>query len=564
MATIFESSHREFRVFFADASGVQPVLPVIVTEHGVLEQFARYIYLNRLKSRSWQDSATLAVQLLLEFMEANQRFYTSARELFVAFSNALYTGTVSSHSDPSDLWWQPREPRDAGKLISYVTRFTDWLSVINEDSTLQLNPWRQATRHEERLNWAAYVHRRDNAFLSHLWRATPQTSQSRAIRSRTLPLERQTPFKAFPEEYFDLLISEGFCRRMRDSCGSTNLRNVLITFLMHYGGLRLSEALSLWSTDVSVEAGEIIVRVHHPVYGLAPDGKTNRAAYLQRQYGLQPRNQLVKAIDPQFLGWKNCLITDPHRRCFEVFFHPHNAGEIFAIMWRDYHFRQRVRPKAGEAHPYAFTNKDGQPYSHRMFRKAHRLGIARIGLIYEKMLGTTPHGHRHAYGQRLARDGAEALAAYVSRAAEKLRSRASLCSTIQVGLQTQLADPKGPRYANAVTLALPAPTDDTREILALAQHGLTQIYRPGYPYSKCSILLMDLSQRGELTPDLFAPAPRRGAERLMAVIDEINQKEGRGTVRIGSVPADPVWAMRRKMLSQSFTTRWEYLIGVSG
>ncbi|MFG0382338.1 translesion error-prone DNA polymerase V subunit UmuC [Pseudomonas sp. zbq_18] len=158
----------------------------------------------------------------------------------------------------------------------------------------------------------------------------------------------------------------------------------------------------------------------------------------------------------------------------------------------------------------------------------------------------------------------EALAAYVSRAAETLRGQASLCSTIQVGLQTQLADLKGPRYANAVTLALPAPTDDTREILALAQQGLTQIYRPSYPYSKCSILLIDLSQRGELTPDLFAPAPRRGAVRLMAVIDQINQKEGRGAVRIGSVPKTPTWAMRREMLSQRFTTRWEEVIGVRG
>ena len=158
----------------------------------------------------------------------------------------------------------------------------------------------------------------------------------------------------------------------------------------------------------------------------------------------------------------------------------------------------------------------------------------------------------------------QALAAYVSRAAEKLRSQTSLCSTIQVGLQTQLADLKGPRYANAVTLALPAPTDDTREILALAQQGLTQIYRPGYPYSKCSILLMGLSRRGELTPDLFSPAPRHGAERLMAVVDQINQKEGRGTVRIGSVPAAPAWAMRREMLSQRYTTRWEEVIGVRG
>jgi len=158
----------------------------------------------------------------------------------------------------------------------------------------------------------------------------------------------------------------------------------------------------------------------------------------------------------------------------------------------------------------------------------------------------------------------EALAAYVARAAEKLRAQNSLCSTIQVGIQTQLADREGPRYANAVTMALPAPTDDTREILALAQRGLGQIYRPGYPFSKCSILLMDLSQRGELTPDLFAPKPRRGAEQLMAVVDQINQREGRATVRIGRVPAKPAWAMRREMLSQRYTTRWDEVIGVRG
>ncbi|WP_170961240.1 tyrosine-type recombinase/integrase [Ectopseudomonas oleovorans] len=31
------------------------------------------------------------------------------------------------------------------------------------------------------------------------------------------------------------------------------------------------------------------------------------------------------------------------------------------------------------------------------------------GLAYEKIEGTTPHGHRHAYGQRLARGGAAPL-----------------------------------------------------------------------------------------------------------------------------------------------------------
>lgn len=158
----------------------------------------------------------------------------------------------------------------------------------------------------------------------------------------------------------------------------------------------------------------------------------------------------------------------------------------------------------------------------------------------------------------------EALATYVSRAAEKLRSQQSLCGAIQVGLQTQVHNPHQPRYANALSVALPAPTDDTRVILAPALRALEAIYRPGFAYSKCSILLTDLSQRGEVTADLFAPAPRPGSERLMAALDAINKREGRGTVRLGRVPAEPDWGMRRDMKSPSFTTRWDEVIGVRG
>lgn len=408
MKTVLEESHREYRRFEVDGTGAHSVLPVVVTQHGILLDFARYMFLRRMKSRSWQDSATFAIRLLLEYMEKNHNFFDSPRALFNAFSTALFTGTIENYRDPSGLWWEARDPEEARKLINQITQFSDWLSAINENSHLQLNPWRQATRHEQRLNWAAYSHRRDNAFLSHLWRVNPTAEISRSTHVPFLPTERQTPVKTFPDEKFNQLVAEGFRRCARNTRGQQDLRSILVAYLMHYGGLRLSEALSLWSEDVSVEAGEVIVRVHHPQHGKAHDN-TNRSAYLQKHYGLKPRNVLVKATDPLFLGWKNALITDPQRRCFEVFFYPYDIGQIFAVLWRDYHLMQRVKPKAGEGHPYAFTNKYGQPYTHRMFRKAHKLAVERIGLEYGKLQGTTPHGHRHAYGQRMTQDGAAPL-----------------------------------------------------------------------------------------------------------------------------------------------------------
>jgi site-specific recombinase XerD len=379
-----------------------------VTDHGVLVQFAQYIYAHQRKSSAWQDAATFAIQMLVEYMDVHQKYFNTPLELFVAFSNALYTGTIENRDDPSGLWWRPRQWEDANRLIGSITHFTDWLAKRTDDKNLQLNPWRQATKHEQRLDWAAYCHRKENAFLSHLWQHETRPRLTRAIRGVFLPNDNQAVPKAFPENAFEKLMESGFRRRARDSRGSQNLRNQAIVYLLHFGGLRLSEALSLWSEDVTVEGGEVVVRIYHPEYGLAPDG-SNRATYLQIKYGLRPRNTSVKSIDPLHLGWKNPLITDAGRNAFEVFFYPYETGLKFAQLWRDYHLLQRVKPRQGDTHPYAFTTSSGQPYSHRMFRKAHALAVKSIGLESEKLLGTTPHGHRHAYGQRLARDGGDPI-----------------------------------------------------------------------------------------------------------------------------------------------------------
>lgn len=408
MKTVLEFTHREYRTVIVDASSQQSILPIIVTDQGILDQFVLYIHLYRRKSRSWQDAATFSMRLLLEFAAVNHRYYENPKNLFKAFADALFIGTIRGNFDPSELWWYPRSRDESNSIISHVTQFTDWLSIINEERKLQLNPWREATQHEQRLNWAAYEHRRHNAFLSHLWRKNKSADKSRGVRVQPLASDRSTPPKAFPDSKFEALVSDGFRTRNYHARYPTNLRNVLITHLMHFGGLRLSEALSLWSGDVEIEEGEVIVRVYHPEYGMAPDG-SRRSTNLEKNYGLQTRNSLVKAADTLFLGWKNGLITDTKRICFEVFFFPYETAIEFAEMWRDYHLTRRAKPLPNENHPYAFTNRNGQPYSHRMFRKAHRLAVERVGLIYDKIHGTTPHGHRHAYGQRLASAGATPL-----------------------------------------------------------------------------------------------------------------------------------------------------------
>ena len=66
-------------------------------------------------------------------------------------------------------------------------------------------------------------------------------------------------------------------------------------------------------------------------------------------------------------------------------------------------------------------------------------------------------------------------------------------------------------------------------------------------------------QPGEFSEDLFALKQSVACDRLMQVMDDINERWGRGTMRAASVPATPDWGMRREMMSQSYTTRIDQL-----
>jgi DNA polymerase V len=48
----------------------------------------------------------------------------------------------------------------------------------------------------------------------------------------------------------------------------------------------------------------------------------------------------------------------------------------------------------------------------------------------------------------------------------------------------------------------------------------------------------------------------------MNVLDQINQKWGRGTLRPARIPTAPGWGMKREMKSPSFTTRLDELWSV--
>jgi DNA polymerase V len=153
----------------------------------------------------------------------------------------------------------------------------------------------------------------------------------------------------------------------------------------------------------------------------------------------------------------------------------------------------------------------------------------------------------------------EAVATYMMRASEKLRAQNSLCRKVRVSIRTGMFNPEEAKYANGVVIDMPYPTDDVRLLTKAAVDALDRVYRPGFKYSKAEVLLMNLCQPGEYTDDLFAASQPTESTKVMAVLDQINERWGRGTLRAASVPSNPEWVMRREMMSQSYTTRLDQL-----
>ena len=166
----------------------------------------------------------------------------------------------------------------------------------------------------------------------------------------------------------------------------------------------------------------------------------------------------------------------------------------------------------------------------------------------------------------LLEDLNEAVVSYASRASEKLRKQHHVAGAIQVFMQTNPFKPEEPQYNNGVTVKLVRPTDNAFRLSEAALYGLKRIYKPGYAYKKAGVMLMSLCPANQVPADLFSgfdePETQR-AKNLMATLDEINAKMGRGTVRSAGEGIQKAWAMRSGNKSKAFTTDWEQLAIVS-
>ena len=393
---------------YTDTTGAFTEIPVLLTSAGVLLPLAEYcVKHSHDRSITWMRDLTRALTMFLQYLNANPAERESYK-LFQNFAQRLYTGTFNRETgmDPSWLCWAPRPTLDARYIITQLTEFFD--SVADDrPAAAKVNPRTAANAYDRMMNEAAYQYRRSRAFLGHLWSArAPKVGHlTGAERVPKVP-PREPP--AFPDDRFNDLLLKGF------KVGSHyNYRDMLITLLLHGAGFRESEPFHLYVGDVFPDPAadrRAMVLIHHPIHGDAPSDwcdkfgqpkKGKRYQYLAEKFGGAPR---TKMMNSRAAGWKGGM----HDAAFykQAHWFLPEYGELFLQLWHLY-LNQVARVERN--HPFAFINLRRAPfggmYCLAQYNKAHAAACRRIGLTVAKARGTTPHGHRYAYAQRLKNAG---------------------------------------------------------------------------------------------------------------------------------------------------------------
>lgn len=167
-----------------------------------------------------------------------------------------------------------------------------------------------------------------------------------------------------------------------------------------------------------------------------------------------------------------------------------------------------------------------------------------------------------SFGQRIVKleELMQAVTLYATRAGEKLRRQNLLAQSLSVFIRTSPFAKDEMPYSAVESLGLDAATDDTRDLVRSALMGLKRIYRPGLLYQKAGVGLSNLTSNRASQGGLFCDQERQMRGRsLMRVMDQVNERLGRGSLRLLAEGIEQSWKVRCEKKSPCYTTRLEDL-----
>ena len=166
-----------------------------------------------------------------------------------------------------------------------------------------------------------------------------------------------------------------------------------------------------------------------------------------------------------------------------------------------------------------------------------------------------------SFGHAVTRwqDMRETVAAYASRAGEKLRAEGLQACHMAVFLQTNPHRPDEAWHSGQRAGRI-EPTSDSLALIAEALRMLQPLWVPGLRYFKAGVVLNDLVPEHQQPRMLFATRDPVKSAKAMQALDAVNSRYGRGTLRPLATGIARPWDTRHDRLSQRYTTRIEEIL----
>lgn len=205
-----------------------------------------------------------------------------------------------------------------------------------------------------------------------------------------------------------------------------------------------------------------------------------------------------------------------------------------------------------------------------------RMGVVGLRLVYELRgisclsLETCPSPCKgiissRSFGQKVEslEELKEAVAAYTTNAAIKLRKQNLVARLLTVFVTSNPYSKSDQQYSNSFVIRLPVATNDTTELLHHAVRGIEKIYKKGIRYKKAGVMLDNLIPADQVQVTLFGGGNVGDNEKLMETVDLVNAKMGSGTLRYAVQGSTQPWRGRCKNRSPRYTSSWEELVNVA-
>lgn len=156
----------------------------------------------------------------------------------------------------------------------------------------------------------------------------------------------------------------------------------------------------------------------------------------------------------------------------------------------------------------------------------------------------------------------EALTNHASKCALKLRKQHSVCSSIQVFLGTNPHKTEHKQYFPAITIECETPTNSTAEIIKYVCKGLDIIFKEGYLFMKCGVIVNGLLPDELIQKNMFDTKDRAKENKIMNTMDTINAQMGKDVVRMAVQRFDNRYKLRADHLSPRYTTNINEILKV--